>query len=79
MPLSYYHPTGPAGDVFDHLRARRASAVVAVIGLGAGSLCAYALPGDEWVFYELDPAVETTPERVSISGLVLNYHLLASV
>jgi adenylate cyclase len=28
---------------------------------------------------ELDPAVQTTPERVSISGLVLNYHLLASV
>jgi len=25
---------------------------------------------------ELDPAVATTPERVSISGLVLNYHLI---
>jgi adenylate cyclase len=25
---------------------------------------------------ELDPAIETTPERVSISGLILNYHAL---
>ena len=58
VPLSYFHPTGPVGDVFTQLRAQRASTAVAVIGLGVGSLCAYARPGDEWTFYELDPAVE---------------------
>jgi spermidine synthase len=58
VPLSYYHPTGPAGDVFQHVRGRRDPAAVGVVGLGAGSLCAYARPGDAWTFYELDAAVE---------------------
>jgi hypothetical protein len=31
---------------------------VAVIGLGTGSAAAYARPGDRWVFYEIDPAIE---------------------
>ena len=30
---------------------------MAVVGLGAGSLAAYALPGERWTFYEVDPAV----------------------
>jgi spermidine synthase len=30
---------------------------IGVIGLGAGSLAAYAKPGDEMTFYEIDPAV----------------------
>ena len=58
VPLSYYHPSGPAGDVFAHFRESRAPGIVAVVGLGAGSLCAYARAGEEWTFYELDAAVE---------------------
>lgn len=58
VPLAYFHPTGPAGDIFTHARAQPTSAAVAVVGLGVGTLCAYARPGEEWVFYELDPAVE---------------------
>jgi hypothetical protein len=58
VPSSYYHPTGPAGDIFVHVRERRAPAAVAVVGLGAGSLCAYATAGEEWTFFELDAAVE---------------------
>jgi len=57
-PLSYYHPSGPAGDVFGRFRERRAPGAFAIVGLGAGSLCAYARAGEEWVFYEIDPAVE---------------------
>jgi spermidine synthase len=30
---------------------------VAVVGLGAGTLAAYAEPGDHWTFYEIDPTV----------------------
>jgi hypothetical protein len=30
---------------------------VAVIGLGAGGLAAYAGPGEEWTFYEIDPDI----------------------
>jgi SAM-dependent methyltransferase len=57
-PLSYYHPRGPAGDIFARFRESRAARAVAVVGLGAGSLCAHAREGETWVFYEIDPAVE---------------------
>lgn len=57
-PLAYYHPTGPAGPVFEALRARAGnSARVAVVGLGAGALACNAEPGQRWTFYEIDPAV----------------------
>jgi SAM-dependent methyltransferase len=54
-PLSYYGRPGPAGDVFIGLGPRLKS--VAVCGLGAGSLAAYAQPGQAWTFYEIDPAM----------------------
>ena len=57
-PLAYYHPSGPAGEVFEHFRESAAPPAVGVVGLGAGSLCAYARADDEWIFYEIDPAVE---------------------
>jgi hypothetical protein len=57
-PLAYYHRSGPIGQVFEVVHARPgARARVAVVGLGAGSLAAYALPGERWTFYEIDPAV----------------------
>jgi hypothetical protein len=31
---------------------------VAVVGLGTGTAACYAVPGDQWTFYEIDPAVE---------------------
>jgi spermidine synthase len=33
------------------------SARIGVVGLGAGTLACYALPGQHWTFYEIDPAV----------------------
>jgi SAM-dependent methyltransferase len=56
-PLTYFHPTGPAADVFAAARASAARRF-AVVGLGAGTLAAYAGPGDELAFFELDPDVE---------------------
>ena len=56
-PLTYYHPTGPLGDVFAALAADSASGRVAVIGLGAGAMAHYATPGQRWTFYEIDPVV----------------------
>lgn len=55
-PLSYYSRTGPIGQALDAFDSRLDR--VGVIGLGAGSLGAYAQPGQQWTFYELDPAVE---------------------
>lgn len=54
LPLSYYHPRGPIGQVFAALPAPRR---VGVVGLGAGSLAAYAQPQQQWKYYEIDPAV----------------------
>jgi len=57
-PLTYYHPTGPLGQVFKHFaaatpRLRR----VGVIGLGTGTMACYASPGQAWTFYEIDPLI----------------------
>jgi hypothetical protein len=56
-PLTYYHPTGPLGDVFENRREHPPGGEVAVIGLGAGSVACYRQPGEPWTFYEIDPAV----------------------
>ena len=50
---TYYHHAGPVGQVFD--AAPRDS--VGVVGLGAGSLAAYARPDDSYVFFEIDQLV----------------------
>lgn len=60
IPLAYYHPTGPAGDVLGPLPSwakELPPRKVGVIGLGVGSLAAYARPGDEWTFFEINPTV----------------------
>jgi hypothetical protein len=57
-PLTYYHRSGPIGQVFSALGSRITGAGVAVVGLGAGTLACYSRPGERWAFYEIDPAVE---------------------
>jgi spermidine synthase len=56
-PLGYYHPKGPAGAVFQAVNARPGPPAVALCGLGAGALAAYAKPNQQWTFYEIDPTV----------------------
>jgi SAM-dependent methyltransferase len=56
-PLTYFHPTGPAGQVFEVFSNKPIKNRVAIIGLGTGSLACYARPGQNWTFYEIDPAV----------------------
>jgi SAM-dependent methyltransferase len=56
-PLTYYHRTGPAGGVMAAWQGRPQRRRVGLIGLGAGSLAAYADPGERWTFYEIDPTV----------------------
>ena len=57
-PLAYYHRGGPFGQAFAGLSRVRQTQNVAVIGLGVGTLAAYAQPGQRWTFYEIDEAVE---------------------
>jgi hypothetical protein len=53
--LTYYHQTGPIGQLFDTLA--KDYRPMAVIGLGTGTLARYAKPGQELTFYEIDSLV----------------------
>ncbi len=55
VPLTYFHPTGPVGDAWFTVARRDTASPVAVIGLGVGSMAAFAEPGRRLDFYELDP------------------------
>jgi SAM-dependent methyltransferase len=58
-PMTYYHPRGPVGKLFEALdklppeRVKR----VGLVGLGTGAVSYYARPGQSWTFFEIDPAV----------------------
>jgi spermidine synthase len=56
-PLTYFHKTGPVGQLFAALAGEEAPRRVAVMGLGIGTLASYATPGQDWTYYEIDPAV----------------------
>jgi SAM-dependent methyltransferase len=56
QPLSYYHETGPAGDIMK-LISVRAKQHVAVVGLGTGSMAGYAGPDRHITFFDIDPQV----------------------
>ena len=57
--LTYYHRTGPFGQLFDAVPYASQAPHIAVVGLGVGTLATYARPGQQWTFYEIDPVVET--------------------
>ena len=57
QPLTYYHVLTPVAEVFKALYAKRCPLQVGLVGLGAGTLAAYARPGDHFEFYEIDPGV----------------------
>ena len=56
-PLSYYQRNGPVGQLFVEMGRRALELRIAVIGLGTGTLAAYARPGDRVTFYEIDRLV----------------------
>ncbi len=59
-PLTYFTRSGPIGDVMRTLEPAHPGADpprIAVVGLGAGTLAAYGRAGEDWDFYEIDPAV----------------------
>jgi hypothetical protein len=62
QPLTYYHVLTPVAEVFKALHAKPCPLSVGLVGLGAGTLAAYARPGDQFEFYEIDPGVITAAE-----------------
>jgi SAM-dependent methyltransferase len=55
-PLGYFSASGPAGQILGSLVQRPAR--IGVVGLGNGTLAAYAGRGESWTFFEIDGAVE---------------------
>jgi hypothetical protein len=56
VPTSYYGRSTGLGRAFD-LIAARPSRRIGVVGLGTGTVAAYAKSGDYFRFYEINPAV----------------------
>lgn len=65
VPLTYYHPTGPVGEILQSEAAARRGLRVAVVGMGNGSLAAYGREGQTMVFFEIDPLVVDLATRSS--------------
>ena len=71
-PLSYFHRDGPLGQIFAAFNAYPASANVAVVGLGTGSMACYALPHQDWTFYEINPAVVSIAQTTEYFSYLSN-------
>jgi predicted O-methyltransferase YrrM len=56
-PTLYYTESTGLGRVIERLQAERPAMRVGVIGLGAGTLAAYARKGDVYDFWDIDPKV----------------------
>jgi SAM-dependent methyltransferase len=56
-PLTYYHRSGPIGQVFEAYN-RDARRNLGVIGLGTGTMACYAREGQSITFYDIDPTVK---------------------
>lgn len=54
--LTYYHRTGPIGDVLAAV-GRDPAKKIGAVGLGAGSLASFAAPRQSWTYFEIDPVV----------------------
>jgi hypothetical protein len=57
IPETYYHPSGPVGQLFAALDSRLDGKGIAAIGLGTGTVLCYSKPGENWTFFEIDPLV----------------------
>ena len=55
LPLSYYHPDGPVGDLFRQFGDQQNR--IGVVGLGVGTIAAYGQANQQLDFYEIDPIV----------------------
>ncbi|HEX4999230.1 MAG TPA: fused MFS/spermidine synthase [Terriglobia bacterium] len=55
-PLSYFHRDGPAGDAMRSMEWKP-MAEIGVVGLGTGSMAAYAGPNRHITFFDVDPQV----------------------
>jgi hypothetical protein len=57
-PQTYFHRTGPIGQVFAAYEKQLAGRQVGLIGLGSGTLACYGQRGQTLTYYEIDPLVK---------------------
>ncbi|MEA3052139.1 MAG: hypothetical protein QOG72_1042 [Sphingomonadales bacterium] len=66
-PTSYYARRSGVGHALTSLPSFHGpNPTVGVVGLGSGTLSCFALPGQDWTFFEIDPAIvriATDPTR----------------
>ena len=55
-PLSYYHRSGPLGDIFDVIKNKQ-DKLVAALGLGVGTVACYGDSQTQFNFYEINPDI----------------------
>jgi SAM-dependent methyltransferase len=56
-PISYYHRKGPIAQLYGEVERRGHGMRTAVIGLGTGTMAAFARSGDVMTIYEIDARV----------------------
>ncbi len=58
VPTSYYIEGGSIHSAVESVRANVEDGFdIAVVGLGAGAMVCYEKPGENWTYFEIDPAV----------------------
>jgi len=57
VPLAYYAEGNTFHEALTAVRSRKPDLNVAMIGLGAGAMACYEQLGDDWTYFEIDPAV----------------------
>jgi spermidine synthase len=65
-PLTYYHRTGPIGQImaaYNDPDNREVLPKVGLIGLGTGTMACYARKGQEFTFYDIDPLVKSIAQN----------------
>jgi SAM-dependent methyltransferase len=62
QPLSYYHESGPVGDVMRVLD-QRADHRIGVVGLGTGSMAGWTAPHRHITFFDIDPQMHDIARR----------------
>ncbi len=58
IPLTYYGRPSGIGRTVEYLQRQRPTMRAGVVGLGAGTMAAYARRGDHYRFYEINPVVQ---------------------
>ena len=57
QPTTYYHPTGPIGQLFSAFYNDETKKRIAAVGLGTGSIACYGRKDQEWSIFEIDPNI----------------------